>query len=494
VKTELAGRRLQDRYVLEEPLDSGGMAEVWRGRDEVLGGRPVAVKILHDNLARDPGFLERFRMEAVAAARLSHPAVVRVFDTGVDGEVCFIVMELFEGQNLAEILDQRGHLDPPEAAAIAQSMLDALHHAHAQGVVHRDVKPANVLIGAGGAVKVTDFGIAKAAFAGDITTTGRLLGTALYLAPEQVADKPADHRTDLYAAGVVLYEMLTGRPPFKAETDLATATMRLTQDPRPPGALRAGIPRALEQVVMRALAREPEERFQSAEEMRAALDRMAGDRSVSLPVTAASAPRVHAEDVPAPSFFRSWLLVPLVILAIAAVVVVAGLLLGGLELGGPLGIRPAPGGNGAALKIASAVDHDPEGDDGQENRELAPLAIDRSAETAWVTERYNSPQMGGLKSGVGLVLDLGRVREIGGVRIVTTLSDWRFEIRASDDGSSFTRLQDADGETSFVAEEDGTVELEPVALRYVLLWITDLAPADGGYRADIAKVQILPVA
>ena len=491
MKTELAGRRLQDRYVLEEPLDSGGMAEVWRARDEVLGGRPVAVKILHDNLARDPGFLERFRMEAVAAARLSHPAVVRVFDTGVDGDVCFIVMELFEGQNLAEILAERGHLDPPEAAAIAQSILDALHHAHGQGVVHRDVKPANVLIGPGGAVKVTDFGIAKAAFAGDITTTGKLLGTALYLAPEQVADKPADHRTDLYAVGVVLYEMLTGRPPFRAETDLATATMRLTQDPRPPGALRAGIPRALEQVVMRALAREPEERFQSAEEMRAALDRMAGDRSVSPPVSAHPGAEARPQDLSATSFFRSWLLVPLAILVIAAVVVVAGLLLGGLELGGPLGIRPAPGGNGAALKIASATDHDPEGDD-QENPDLVDLATDRSGETAWETERYNSPQLGGLKSGVGLVLDLGRVREIGGVGIVTTLPDWRFEIHASDDGSSFTRLEDTRGETSFVAEGDGTVQLEPLAHRYVLIWITDLAPADGGYRADIAKVQILP--
>jgi hypothetical protein len=491
VKTELAGRRLQDRYVLEEPLDSGGMAEVWRARDDVLGGRPVAVKILHDNLAEDPDFLERFRREAVAAASLSHPAVVRVFDTGVDEGVCFIVMELFEGQNLSEVLTDRGPLDPPEAAAIAQSVLEALHHAHAQGVVHRDVKPGNVLIGAGGTVKVTDFGIAKAAFAGDITTTGKLLGTALYLAPEQVADRPADHRADLYAVGIVLYEMLTGRPPFRAETDLATATMRLTQDPRPPGALRAGIPRALERVVMRALAREPEERFQSAEEMRAALDRMAGDRFDSPRTAVPTGPEARPRGDTPTSFFRSWLLVPLAILLLAAVVVVAGLLLGGLELGGPLGIRPAPGGNGAAIKIASARDYDPEGDDGQENPELVDLAIDRSSETAWETERYNSPQLGGLKSGVGLVLDLGRLREIGGVRIVTTLPDWRFEIHSSDDGSSFTRLEDAQGETSFVAGGDEAVELEPLALRYVLIWITDLAPAEGGYRADIARVQVL---
>jgi hypothetical protein len=490
VKTELTGRRLQGRYVLEEPIDSGGMAEVWRALDEVLG-RPVAVKVLHDNLARDPGFLERFRLEAVAAARLSHPAVVRVFDTGVDEGVCFIVMELFDGQNLAQIIAERRRLDPPEAAAIAQSVLDALAHAHSEGVVHRDIKPSNVLVGAGRLVKVTDFGIAKAAFAGDITTTGKLLGTALYLAPEQVADQPVDHRADLYALGIVLYEMLTGRPPFKAETDLATATMRLTQDPRPPGTLRAGIPRPLERVVMRALARNPDERFQSAEEMRTALDRMAAERPPSAPAGAAR-PQPRAEDLSARSFFRSWLLVPLAILTLAAVVVVAGLLLGGLELGGPLGIRPAPGGGGGGpYRIAAASDHDPEGDDGQENPELADLAIDADNDTAWVTERYNSPQLGGLKSGVGLVLDLGRRREIGAVRIRTTLPDWRFELRGSDDGSSFSRLRDAEGESSFAAEGDTTVELETVAVRYLLVWITDLAPAEGGYRADIARVQVL---
>ncbi len=465
------------------------MADVWRARDEVLG-RPVAVKILHDNLARDPGFLERFRLEAVAAARLSHPAVVRVFDTGVDDGVCFIVMELFEGENLARILTERKRLDPSEAAAIAQTVLDALGHAHREGVVHRDVKPSNVLVGGGGAVKVTDFGIAKAAFAGDITTTGKLLGTALYLAPEQVADQPADHRADLYALGIVLYEMLTGWPPFKAETDLATATMRLTQDPRPPGALRAGIPRPLERVVMRALARDPEERFQSAEEMRAALDGMAAERPVTGTVASAPRPEPRAEDLSARSFFRSWLLVPLAILVLAAGVVVGGLLLGDLEIGGPLGIRPAPEGNAGPYRIASATDHDPEGD-GQEHPELAPLAIDADGASAWTTERYNSPELGGLKSGVGLLLDLGRPREVGAVRILTTIPDWRFDLRGSENGSSFSRLVGAKGQSSFVAEAESTVELEPVAVRYVLVWITDLAPADGGFRADIAGVQLL---
>jgi hypothetical protein len=307
-----------------------------------------------------------------------------------------------------------------------------------------------------------------------------------------VADQPVDHRADLYALGIVLYEMLTGRPPFKAETDLATATMRLTQDPRPPGALRAGIPRSLERVVLRALARDPDERFQSAEEMRAALDRMVGHGAVSAPAGPATRPEPRTEDLSARSFLRTWLLVPLGILALAAVVVVAGLLLGGLELGGPLGIRPAPQGNGGPYRIASVEDYDPESDDGREHPELAELAIDGDRASAWTTERYDSPELGGLKSGVGLLLDLGRPREVGAVRILTNLPDWRFELRGSTDGSSFSRLPNADGETSFAADADTIAEVEPVRLRYLVVWITDLAPAEGGYRADIAWMTVLP--
>jgi hypothetical protein len=414
-----------------------------------------------------------------------------VFDTGIDDGLCFIVMELFEGRNLADLLQERRHLDPPESAAIVQAVLDALGHAHAAGVVHRDVKPSNILVGPSGAVKVTDFGIAKAAFAGDITTTGKLLGTARYLAPEQVADQPVDHRADLYAVGVVLYEVLTGRPPFQAETDLATATMRLTKDPKPPGALRAGIPRSMEQVVMQGLARDPDQRFQTADEMRAALDRIAAGHTA--PSAPAPAREPQAVDLSARSFFRSWLLVPLAIVAAAGLIVVGGLILGLLEPGGQLGIQladPARNGGGA-LKIASASAFDPEGDE-EENSDSVDMAIDTDPETAWTTERYNSPELGGLKSGVGLLLDLGRSREIGAVRIITSLPDWRFELRGSSDGSSFSGLKSANGgETSFVANEDFTIELEPATVRYVLVWITNLPPADGGYRADIARVQVL---
>lgn len=488
METGLAGRRLQGRYVLENRIDVGGMAEVWRGLDEVLG-RPVAVKVLRPSLAEDPGFLERFRVEAVAAARLSHPSVVRVYDTGVDDGLCYIVMELAEGRNLADVLAERRRLEPGEAVEIARAILEALAHAHAAGVVHRDVKPANIVLAPEGAVKVTDFGIAKAAFAGDLTTTGRLLGTARYLAPEQVADHPADARADLYAVGLVLYEMLTGRPAFDAETDLATATMRLTREPVPPRALTPGVPRALEKAVMRSLARDPAERYQSADEMRAALDRL--DLTAPAPAPPPAVP--VGAPAPAGSFFRSWLMVPLLLALLAAAAIAAGLYLRVLEVGGPLGIRPAeePEAPAGPWRIAGADDVDPEGDGAEHPTEVA-LAIDGDPATAWTTERYNTADLGGVKDGVGMVFDLGRPREVGEVRLVTPLPGWRFELRGSADGASFARLEGPDGSTSFVARAETAVTVEPGEVRYVLVWITELADAGDGYRAAVAEVEVLP--
>src|ERR671930_1539303 len=227
-----SGTVLADRYLLLEPAGEGGMATVWQATDQVLD-RPVALKILRPNLAEDPGLLERFRAEALAAARLNHPNIVNVFDAGTEDHAAFIVMELFEGETLRERLNRDGHLPPEEAVSVLLQALSALQFAHENGLIHRDVKPGNILLGPDGRVKVTDFGIAKAAYEdADPTTTGSVLGSVPYLSPEQVQGNPTDGRSDIYSAGATLYEALTGRPPFVAGSNLAAAGVRSGSGPK----------------------------------------------------------------------------------------------------------------------------------------------------------------------------------------------------------------------------------------------------------------------
>ena len=481
-EARLAGRRLAGRYELEAEVASGGMGTVWRARDEVLG-RPVAVKVLHEHLARDPDLLDRFRLEAVAAARLNHPAIVRVFDTGIDDGVCYIVMELFEGTTLQAVLAERGTLEPEEAARIVGSALQGLGHAHRQGVIHRDVKPGNILLDRDGWVKVTDFGIAKAAFAGDdLTTTGNLLGTSRYLAPEQVTGGPIDARTDLYSTGIVLYESLTGRVPFEAETHIATATLRLSAEVVPPRALRSGIPRALEAVVMRALARDADQRFAGAEEMAEALEH-------AVPTGAPPAPPLPTEPTESrgASSVRSWFAVPLLVL------LVAGLAVGGFWVLGQVlddgGGRPEgtpPG--GPALELVEARSYDPEGSDGSEHEDEVGFAIDGRPGTAWATEGYSSPDLGNLKPGVGLIVGLAEPAEVGTVSVGTSVPGFEFSVFASDSAENW----DLSAPIATATAEDQTeVDVEDVEARYVLLWITNLADdGSGDYRAAINEVEV----
>jgi serine/threonine protein kinase len=489
---QLEGRRLAGRYLLETEIASGGMGTVWRAHDEVLG-RPVAIKVLHERLARDPDVVDRFRREAVSAARLSHPAVVRVFDTGIDDGVCYIVMELSEGRTLESLLAEAGPLPPEHAARIMQGVLLGLAHAHREGVVHRDVKPANILIDRG-FVKVADFGIAKAAFAtDDLTTTGNLLGTARYLAPEQVRGGDVDHRADLYAAGLVLYESITGRPPFEGATHIASAMMRLTKDPVPPGSMRSGIPRGLDAVIMRALAREPEHRFQTAGEMGSALDRATPSDGgpVVLPEPNRGEAPVRTES-PASSSVRSWFVVPLLVLALAALAV------GGFWVTGQLidetGSGPAPGSEGPTrVRISDVASYDPPPGDGDEHDETLMEAVDGDPLTSWTTEGYTTPELGNAKPGVGIVLRFQQPARAGLIRLRTDTEGFTFSLYRADSPEGFevgvSPLLSSDGRDTFTAEDGMEIELEPVDAQYLLIWITDLVEA-GDYRAHVNEIEV----
>src|SRR4249919_546708 len=246
------------------------MATVWIAEDPLLSRR-VAVKLLLPELAVDHALRVRFRNEAIAAAKLTHPGIVATYDTGDDDGTAYIVMELVEGTTLRRLIDERGRLPVPEAAGIASQVADALEHAHRQGLVHRDIKPANVLVQPDGRVKVTDFGIAKAAGGDDLTRTGTVVGTARYLAPEQVNGNKVDGRVDVYALGLILYEMLAGSAPFAGDSDMATAVARLTNAPEPIRMARPEVSRHLEDVVARSLARDPDYRYQSAQALKDAL-------------------------------------------------------------------------------------------------------------------------------------------------------------------------------------------------------------------------------
>ena len=277
---ELEGRILGDRYQLGSLLGVGGMARVYVASDRVLE-RQVAVKVLSPPYAQDPSFVERFRREARAAARLSHPNIVAVFDSGSDAGLHYLVMEYVTGQSLAELLADRARLAPREAVEVGVEVCAALAVAHAQGLVHRDVKPANVLVGDDGRVKVTDFGIVKAAAMATLTGTGTVLGTAAYLSPEQAQGGPVDARSDLYSLGCVLYELLCGSPPFGSGADgppVAVATRHLHQPPEPPSAHNPQVDPELDAVVLTALAKDPAQRYQSAIELVDALEKaLAGD-------------------------------------------------------------------------------------------------------------------------------------------------------------------------------------------------------------------------
>ena len=262
---EKRGTIFAGRYRLERKLGSGGMADVWLAEDQELG-RNVAIKILHERYANDTQFVERFRREATHAAGLSHPNVVSIFDRGEAEGSYFIVMEYVEGRTLKELIVTRGPCPVPVAISYVRQVLAALRYAHRNGIVHRDIKPHNVLVDHEGRVKVADFGIARAG-SSQMTEAGSIIGTAQYLSPEQARGAPVDESSDLYSTGIVLYELLTGEVPFNGETPVEIAMKHLQQVPPAPSTIRPEIPHDLDLIVLRALAKEPADRYRSAKEL-----------------------------------------------------------------------------------------------------------------------------------------------------------------------------------------------------------------------------------
>src|ERR671917_2500429 len=260
-------------YQVIDRVGSGGMADVYCARDTQLG-RKVALKLLYRRFAEDPQFVERFRREASSAASLQHPNVVQVFDRGEWDGTYYIAMEFLEGRNLKQVVRDHGALDPALAVSIVSQILRAARFAHRRGIVHRDIKPHNVIVDEEGRAKVTDFGIARAG-ASDMTETGSIMGTAQYLSPEQAQGHPVDARSDLYSIGVVLYELLTGAVPFDAESPVTIALKQVSEEPVPPRVRNPAVPPALEAVVMRALRKDPAERYQDADQFITALENAA---------------------------------------------------------------------------------------------------------------------------------------------------------------------------------------------------------------------------
>jgi eukaryotic-like serine/threonine-protein kinase len=309
------------RYRILRRIGSGGMADVYCAEDTQLG-RQVALKLLYPRFAEDEQFVERFRREASSAAGLQHPNVVQVFDRGEWDGTYYIAMEFLPGRNLKQIVREHGALEPALAVDLVIQILKAARFAHRRGIVHRDIKPHNVIVDDEGRAKVTDFGIARAG-ASDMTETGSIMGTAQYLSPEQAQGLPVDARSDLYSIGIVLYELLTGQPPFDAESPVTIALKQVSEEPVPPRRINPAVPPAVEAVVMRALRKDPAERFQDADAMIAALEAAITGGYVE---TIAEDPVAVLEEEDR----RNWrriAVIALIVLALAALAIGAWLLL-----------------------------------------------------------------------------------------------------------------------------------------------------------------------
>jgi serine/threonine protein kinase len=502
--SKMIGTVLSGRYRLEAKLGSGGMSTVYLARDTTLD-RPVAVKVMHREMSEQADQLERFRQEARAVAKLSHPNVVSVIDAGEDGGYPYIVFEYVEGETLKTRINRIGALDTQEALAYAIEIGRALTVAHARKMVHRDIKPQNVMIDAEGRAKLTDFGISRQLEKDGLTATGRVLGTTDYVAPEQAMGRGSDQRSDIYSLGVVLYEMLTGGVPFEAESQVGVAMKHVNEELPDVQAQRPELSAATALVVERGTAKDPAQRY-------ADIGEMIDDLSTALEVEAARAGSTTGEatsvlDAVPPakrklSTRRRWSWVAVVVAILIAAAVVAVILLDSS------GNTPVVGNNNEAGKAKptgtvvapeSATAYDPEGDEHEENQ-TEELAIDGNPTgTSWTTEHYDSDTFAGTKTGpdpgVGIYVTTMAVASPQKMVVRSPSPGWNAQIFAAPAGPP-DEIEEW-GEP--IAEVKDAQELEEIQLhlasasKYFLIWFTKASPAsdqEGRFQVEISDIKL----
>jgi eukaryotic-like serine/threonine-protein kinase len=471
----MVGQVLADRYEVEELVGAGGMSSVYRAHDKLLD-RKVALKVMHQHYGDDPEYVERFRREARSVASLSHPNVVTVIDRGEHEGRQFIVFEYVEGENLKQLIQRRGPAPVVTALELAKQIAQALSFAHQQGLVHRDVKPQNVLLNGAGSAKVTDFGIARSLdVKHGVTQTGTVLGTSDYIAPEQAQGQTVDEQTDIYSLGVVIYELLTGEVPFPGESFVAVAMRHINEPPPPLRDKRPDVPPRVEAAVQKAMAKNPRDRFASMAELCAELDACLAELQggeTQVVVAPRRRPRRRSS---------AWPVIVALLALIAAGAVIGFLVLHHSNGNSPSGGTPISSGTGT-VALHGITAYDPFGSPpGQEHNSAAPLATDNKPDTYWETEQYHSSFAAIGKPGVGLVLQTAQPVTLKQIGIATATSGFTAVIKAGD-----TTTGPWTDVSSSQAIQSGTpISLSPHgAHRYWLIWITALPPGQQSVRIN----------
>lgn len=494
----MIGTVLSGRYRLEAKLGSGGMSTVYLACDETLD-RPVAVKVLHREMSEQEDQLRRFRQEARAVAKLTHPNVVAVIDAGEDGGHPYIVFEYVKGETLKQRISRVGALDAQEAIAYAIEVARGLAVAHAGNMVHRDIKPQNVLIDEQGRAKLTDFGISRQLEEDGVTDTGRVLGTTDYVAPEQAMGHEVDPRTDVYSLGVVLYEMLVGQVPFHADSQVGVAMKHVNEELPDVQRRRADVSAAVALVVERATAKDPLQRYQGIGEM---ID----DLETALEVEAARAGSTTGEATSVleavPPRQRklsgrarwSWAALFLLLAVGGGALLAAQLISSGIGGGG------ANQGKGGNVAVSGATDYDPQGDEEEIGSKVGLAADGDPTGTAWETEHYDSADFAGTKSGpepgVGVYVTAASPATPRRMIVRSPTPGWDANVYAAPAGPP-SELSGW-GEPAGQVDGAGEVTEIPLAVRrpstYFLLWFTEASEArdqPGRYQVEISDIRLL---